>query len=58
MTTSASNGSGVINSSLVEGELNVVYSDDDIVVLDKPAGLRTVPGKAMGPDTETKAHVS
>lgn len=38
-------------------ELNILHSDDDIVVLDKPSGLRTVPGKAVGPEAKTRAHV-
>lgn len=40
-----------------DNKLDVVYSDDDIVVLDKPSGLRTVPGKVVGPEAKTKAHV-
>lgn len=27
--------------------INIVYQDDDIVLLDKPSGLLTVPGKAL-----------
>lgn len=38
--------------------LTVLYSDEDIVVLDKPSGVRTVPGKAAaGPDA-TMAQVT
>ena len=39
------------------GELTVIYSDEDIAVLDKPSGLRTVPGKVVGPEAKTRAHV-
>lgn len=37
--------------------LDVIFSDDDMVVLNKPSGLRTVPGKVVGKEAETKAHV-
>lgn len=37
--------------------LDVIYSDDDIVVLDKPSGLRTVPGKVVGSEANSRAHV-
>lgn len=39
-------------------ELDIVFHDDDIVVMNKPHGLRTVPGKASGAEAETRAHVS
>lgn len=39
------------------GELTVIYSDEDIAVLDKPSGLRTVPGRVVGPEAKTRAHV-
>lgn len=56
---SSSNGDDSNKSSpAAEVNLDVIYSDDDIVVLNKPAGLRTVPGKMVGPDAETRAHVS
>lgn len=38
-------------------ELKIIFNDDDIVVIDKPHGLRTVPGKASGAEAETRAHV-
>lgn len=38
-------------------ELSIIHQDDDIVVLNKPSGLRTVPGKAVGPEAKTRAHV-
>lgn len=38
-------------------ELEVIFNDNDIAVLNKPSGLRTVPGKAVGPEAETRAHV-
>lgn len=38
-------------------ELEIVFHDDDIAVLNKPSALRTVPGKAVGPEAETRAHV-
>src|SRR5690606_17174243 len=28
-----------------QGPLNIVYEDDDLVVIDKPAGLLSVPGR-------------
>lgn len=31
-------------STATSSDLKVLYSDDDIAVLDKPPGLRTVPG--------------
>ncbi|CAM9238627.1 unnamed protein product, partial [Hapterophycus canaliculatus] len=37
--------------------LDVIFTDADIVVLNKPSGLRTVPGKAVGKEAETKAHM-
>lgn len=40
-----------------QSELEVIFNDDDIAVLNKPSGLRTVPGKAVGPEAETRAHV-
>lgn len=41
-----------------EPELSVLYSDEDIVVLDKPSGLRTVPGKATeGAEMQSRAQV-
>lgn len=40
-------------------ELCVIYSDEDIVVLDKPSGLRTVPGKpSEGSEESSRAQVS
>lgn len=40
-------------------ELCVIYSDEDIVVLDKPSGLRTVPGKPSESSEESsRAQVS
>lgn len=35
----------------------MIYSDEDIAVLDKPSGLRTVPGRVVGPEAKTRAHV-
>lgn len=40
-----------------QSELEVIFNDGDIAVLNKPSGLRTVPGKAVGPEAETRAHV-
>ncbi|CAM9361679.1 unnamed protein product [Pylaiella littoralis] len=40
-----------------QSELEVIFHDSDIAVLNKPSGLRTVPGKAVGPEAETRAHV-
>lgn len=40
-----------------QNELEVIFHDSDIAVLNKPSGLRTVPGKAVGPEAETRAHV-
>lgn len=37
-------------------ELCVIYSDEDIVVLDKPSGLRTVPGKPRAEDLESSSR--
>lgn len=31
-------------ATAISSDLKVLYSDEDIVVLDKPPGLRTVPG--------------
>lgn len=45
------------DATAATSELDVVFHDDDIVVLNKPHGLRTVPGKASGPEAETRAHV-
>lgn len=40
-------------------ELCVIYSDEDIAVLDKPSGLRTVPGKpSEGSEESSRAQVS
>ena len=38
-------------------KLTVIYTDEDIAVLDKPSGLRTVPGRVTGPEAKTRAHV-
>ncbi|CAN0052807.1 unnamed protein product [Ectocarpus sp. 8 AP-2014] len=43
------------NSS--DSDIDVIFSDTDIVILNKPTGLRTVPGKAVGPEAETRVHV-
>lgn len=36
--------SAAVQKTESDVELTVIFSDDSIVVLDKPAGLRTVPG--------------
>lgn len=40
------------------GELRVVFNDEDMVVLDKPSGLRTVPGRPTtnGQELESRAE--
>lgn len=53
-TTLLVDSKGTVENS---GELTVIYSDEDIAVLDKPSGLRTVPGKVVGPEANTRAHV-
>lgn len=45
------------DGTAVTSELGIMFHDEDIVVLNKPQGLRTVPGKASGPEAETRAHV-
>ena len=31
----------------MQGEIKVVYADDEIVLVDKPAGLLSVPGRLL-----------
>lgn len=52
--TTLDSSKGAVENS---GELTVIYSDEDIAVLDKPSGLRTVPGRVVGPEAKTRAHV-
>ena len=35
---------------VAHGQLRIVYKDDDIVVVDKPAGMLSVPGKSLSTD--------
>eukprot|EP00903_Cladosiphon_okamuranus_P011065 g10446.t1 len=48
---------GTKGDAPVTSELDIIFHDDDIVVMNKPHGLRTVPGKASGAEAETRAHV-
>lgn len=50
-------GDGSEDVTPATSELDIVFHDDDIVVMNKPHGLRTVPGKASGAEAETRAHV-
>lgn len=38
------------------GELRVVFNDEDILVLDKPSGLRTVPGRPTTNEQELESR--
>ena len=44
------------DSPLPINELNILYEDEYIVAVDKPAGALSVPGKVSGNDIETKLH--
>ena len=35
------------------GEIKIIYEDDSLIVVDKPAGMLSVPGKIQGPSVET-----
>ena len=45
-----------VQSTMYEGAIETLYEDDYLIVINKPAGLLSVPGKGDEPSAETLLH--